>query len=1419
MSLMRLARPVKLQPHCQGSRVAHSITAGVQRFGQCGFHFTGADAYRLIGFTLALALGVIGQTGTGRDQTTHHHVLFQAAQEVALAGNRRLGEYTGRLLEGSRRDERLGGQRRLGDTQQHAGVLGNELVVCGQTLVLAQYRGQLHLIALDEGGVTRLGHFDLAQHLAQDGLDVLVVDLHALQAVNVLNLVDDVLGQGADAQQTQDVVRIARTVGDDFTLVDLFTFEHVQVTPLRNQLFVRIAAIVRGNDQAALALGLFTEGDGAADFCQDRGFLRTARFEQVGNARQTTGNVAGLRGFLGDTGDDITHTDLDPVGHTDQGVSRQEVLGRYVGTRQQQILAVDTNHLHGRTDVLAGSRTILRIEDFDVGQTGQFVGLALDGDAFFHAHVGHGTFHFGNDRVGVRVPLGNNSASIDLVTFLHRNHRTVRQLVALTLTTELVGNRQLTGTRYRNQVAVQTLDVLEVVQTNRTTILHLDTISSGSPAGRTTDVERTHGQLGTRLTDRLSSDNADRFTDVDLVTTSQVATVALGADTVAGFAGDRRTHDHFVDAVQLDEFDPLLVDQGATRHQDFVAARLEYVLGNNPTQYALTQLLDHISTFDVRLHQQTVLGAAIDRGHHQILSHVDQATSQVTGVRRLQCGIRKTLTSTVSGDEVLQNRQTFAEVRGDRRFDDRAVRLGHQTTHTGELADLRSRTPRTGVGHHVHGVEGLLLDFIAMTIDDFLFREVGHHRLGHFVVGLGPDVDHLVVLLALGYQAGGVLRFDLLHFLSGGIDDPRLLIGDDEVVHADRHTGDGRIGETGVHQLVGEDHGVFQANRAVALVDQLGDRLLLHRLVDHVVGQASRNHLEQQRAADSGVDDAGVLGDAAVAVLDDFVDAYLDLGMQRGFAGTEHPVDFLQVREHAAFALGVDRFAGHVVQTQDHVLRRHDDRLAVGRREDVVGRHHQRTGFELGFQRQRHVNGHLVAVEVGVVRSADQLVQLDSLTFDQHRLERLDAEAVQGRCTVEQYGVFANHFGENVPHLGQLALDHLLRRLDGGRETTHFQLAENERLEQLEGHLLRQAALVQTQGRAHGNYRTTGVVHALTEQVLAETTLLTLDHVGQGLQRTLVRAGDGATATAVVEQGVDRFLQHALFVAHDDVRCGQIEQALEAVVTVDHTAIQIVQIRGREAATVERNQRTQVWRKNRQNGQHHPLGQVAGAEEGFHQLQALGQLLDLGFRVGLRNFFAQTANLVLQVDRVQQLANGFGTHAGVEVVTELFEGFEVLLVVQQLAFLKGGHARIDNDVALEVEHALDITQGHVHQQADTARQRLEEPDVGNRRSQFDVRHALTTNLGQRDFNAALLADHATMLQALVLTAQALVILYRAKDLGAEQAVALRLERTVVDGFRLFNFTERPRTDHLRRCQSNTDGVELFDLTLVFQQIQ
>ena len=128
-------------------------------------------------------------------------------------------------------------------------------------------------------------------------------------------------------------------------------------------------------------------------------------------------------------------------------------------------------------------------------------------------------------------------------------------------------------------------------------------------------------------------------------------------------------------------------------------------------------------------------------------------------------------------------------------------------------------------------------------------------------------------------------------------------------------------------------------------------------------------------------------------------------------------------------------------------------------------------------------------------------MQLDGLALDQHGLERLDAEAVQGRRAVQQHRMFADHLFEDVPHFRSFALDQALCRLDGRGFAAQLQLGEDEGLEQFQRHFLRQSALVQTQGRTDDDDRTARVIDALAEQVLAEPALLALDHVGQGLQR------------------------------------------------------------------------------------------------------------------------------------------------------------------------------------------------------------------------------------------------------------------------------------------------------------------------------
>ena len=72
---------------------------------------------------------------------------------------------------------------------------------------------------------------------------MLVVNLNALQQVNFLNLLHNVLGQLGYTQQTQNIVRVGWAIGDNFTLNNVFAFEHVELTPLGNQFFVSIGTV------------------------------------------------------------------------------------------------------------------------------------------------------------------------------------------------------------------------------------------------------------------------------------------------------------------------------------------------------------------------------------------------------------------------------------------------------------------------------------------------------------------------------------------------------------------------------------------------------------------------------------------------------------------------------------------------------------------------------------------------------------------------------------------------------------------------------------------------------------------------------------------------------------------------------------------------------------------------------------------------------------------------------------------------------------------------------------------------------------------------------------------------------------------------------------------------------------------------
>ena len=73
------------------------------------------------------------------------------------------------------------------------------------------------------------------------------------------------------------------------------------------------------------------------------------------------------------------------------------------------------------------------------------------------------------------------------------------------------------------------------------------------------------------------------------------------------------------------------------------------------------------------------------------------------------------------------------------------------------------------------------------------------------------------------------------------------------------------------------------------------------------------------------------------------------------------------------------------------------------------------------------------------------------------------------------------------------------------RVALQFQTVVNEGFEKLQGHFLGQAALMQAQVRSDHDHRPAGIIHPLSQQVLSESTLFALQHIGEGFERPAIR--------------------------------------------------------------------------------------------------------------------------------------------------------------------------------------------------------------------------------------------------------------------------------------------------------------------------
>src|SRR5271157_5513006 len=929
-----------------------------------------------------------------------------------------------------------------------------------------------------EPGVADALDAHLAEHLGDDDLQVLVVDLDPLRAVDVLDLSQEVALDGLLARDPQDVMRDERSLDQWVAGADAVGTVDPQILAVGHEMLALDAALVTDDDRALAAPFLVQQFHAAIDLGDDRRLLGPPGFEELGDPGQAAGDVLGaahLARGLGQEragGDHLACVDLDTGSLGDVLVIEGLALGVLDHDLRVQVALVLDD---GASDVAGG------------------VGLDLHGLTLDHVVETHLAADLGEDRDVVRIPLAEHLAAVDLLAVVDDHRRPVGHVVLLELAPLGIEDLDFPVARQGDLLALVVGHDVDADELHFAVALRLDILLLDAAGGHAADVESSHGELGAGLADRLGRDDAHGHAHFDELASRQVHAVAAAADAQRGLAGHR--------AADLDLLDLHLLElarRGEGDHLVFlddhlVADRVDDVDPADPAADRLGQAhLDLLALVDHAL-GDALRGAAVFHGDHDVLGDVGELAGQVAAVGRLEGRVGQPLAGAVGRAEVLEHRQPLAEVGLDGRLDDLARGLGHQSAHAGELANLLDTAAGARLGHQENRVQ---VDLALARVVAQCFHHLGRDPL----TGVGPGVQHLVVPLLVGDDSALVQLVVLLDLFFGLGDD--LVLGQRglEVVGRERQARAGRFAKPEVLHPVQERDRLAPTEDLVAVGDD-ALKLLLPQ------GQVVKRHLVVQDVIEDDPPHRGLHYHAGseflVAVPFELLvrgQPQLDQGVDANLALAVSQEDLVGGGEDHGLALLTDPADRQVVRPHDDVLGRADDRVAVGGAEDVVGRHHQGHGLDLGFDRKRQVHGHLVAVEVGVEPLADQGVNPDRVAFDEHGLERLDAHTVQRRRPVEQDRVIADDLLEDIPDLFASALEHLLGRLDRVGVSQLLEAADDEGLKQLQRDLLGQAALVQLQVRADDDHRPRRVIDALAQQVLAESTLLALDHVGQRLE-------------------------------------------------------------------------------------------------------------------------------------------------------------------------------------------------------------------------------------------------------------------------------------------------------------------------------
>src|SRR4029077_15921500 len=379
-------------------------------------------------------------------------------------------------------------------------------------------------------------------------------------------------------------------------------------------------------------LVVLAEPHRAGDLRDGRRLLRPARLEQLRHPRQTAGDVARLGAFGRDAGDDVARADRGTRIDRNDRIDREQIA-RLAAARQLEHLAVlALDHDRGPQVLLSARRSGAPVDHDALGDAGRLVERLGHRLAFDQVLEGDRARDLGEHRTGVGIPLGDALAALDVIALVDLHACAVLDTVHRALGAVLIDDRDRDIARHGDEIAIRVARNILVLDLHCAFEVRLDERLLVD-LRRAADVERAHGELGTRLADRLRRDHADRLAHVDRRAAGEIAPVAPAAHAVRRFAGEHRADADLLHAGRADRFDMRLLDQRVALHDDRAARRIADVLGRGTAEYARAERRNHLARIDDRARLDAGLGLAVLFGDDRVLRDVDQAAREIARVR------------------------------------------------------------------------------------------------------------------------------------------------------------------------------------------------------------------------------------------------------------------------------------------------------------------------------------------------------------------------------------------------------------------------------------------------------------------------------------------------------------------------------------------------------------------------------------------------------------------------------------------------------------------------------------------------------------------------------------------------------------------------------------------------------------------